>query len=207
LYRVGGTPGAFSQNEIFGAGASYDRGSLHAAAAYEKIHNPATSLYDGTTVSSTFVSPASNPIFSGYESASELQVFGGGASYDLGPVTVAGVYTNSQFRNVVKTATTPLPGSDTFQDFQGSVIYNASPALRVAATYDYLEANRAHYSQLMAGVHYKLSKRTDLYTIGIYQHASGIDSTNKSAVANITTLSASTRPNQVAVTAGIIHTF
>ncbi|CAE6827669.1 hypothetical protein R69746_06352 [Paraburkholderia aspalathi] len=52
---------------------------------------------------------------------------------------------------------------------------------------------------------YTLSKRTDIYLIGIWDHARGIDSTGNSAVANVITLSAYYNANQLAVTEGIIH--
>ncbi|KWU23799.1 porin [Caballeronia zhejiangensis] len=207
LYRVGGTPGNIGTNEIFGLGASYVRGGLQMAAAYENVHNPATSLYDGTVVTPTFVSPASNPIFSGYESASDMRVIGAGATYQFGQLTVGAVYTNTQFRDVIRTASTPLAGSHTFQDVQANLTYRVNTSTLLGAAFDYLSTSTAHYSQAMFGPHYALSKRTELYAIGIYQHASGTNSVNKPAVASINTLTASSTPNQVAVNAGIIQRF
>jgi predicted porin len=46
-----------------------------------------------------------------------------------------------------------------------------------------------------------------VYIDGIYQHASGTDSTNRSAVANINGLSPSSTTNQVAAVVGIRHKF
>jgi predicted porin len=59
----------------------------------------------------------------------------------------------------------------------------------------------------MLGADYFLSKRTDVYIDGIYQHASGTDSTNQTAVANINGLSPSSTSNQVAAVVGIRHKF
>ena len=56
------------------------------------------------------------------------------------------------------------------------------------------------------GADYFLSKRTDVYVDGVYQHASGTDSVGK-AVAQINGLSASTTSNQVAAIVGIRHKF
>lgn len=211
LYSLGGVAGDFRSHEVFSLGGIYENGPVTVAAAFENIHDPGFSLYDGADPVAgslgSYKSPASNPMFAGYESASNMQVFGGGMTYALGPVKLGAVYTNTQFRNVIATPTTPRAGSHTFQDFEANVVYQATAPLSFGASYDYLDGDDAHYSQVQAGVHYAISKRTELYTLGIWQHASGIDSTGKSAVANITTLSASSTPNQVAVTAGIIHTF
>ncbi len=79
------------------------------------------------------------------------------------------------------------------------------PALLVSAAYDYTKGyglTDAKYHQGTVGVDYFLSKRTDVYVDGIYQHASGTDSTNRAAVVNINGLSMS---NQVAALVGIRH--
>ncbi|MDI7046859.1 porin, partial [Escherichia coli] len=76
--------------------------------------------------------------------------------------------------------------------------------------YDYTKGygvNDAKYNQFVAGVDYFLSKRTDLYIAGVYQHASGTDSTGHAAVANISSLSPSSTSNQVATVLGIRHKF
>lgn len=59
----------------------------------------------------------------------------------------------------------------------------------------------------MLGADYFLSKRTDVYIDGVYQHASGTDSTRGAAVANINGLSPSSTSNQVAALVGIRHKF
>jgi predicted porin len=56
-------------------------------------------------------------------------------------------------------------------------------------------------------VDYFLSKRTDLYADGIYQHASGTNSVGGTATAQINGLSASSTSNQVAAIVGIRHKF
>lgn len=211
LYSLGGVAGSFSSHEVFSLGGSYENGPVLIAAAYENIHNPGFTLYDGTDPVAgslaSYKSPASNPMFAGYESASNMQVFGGGATYAFGALKIGAVYTNTQFRNVIATPATPRGGSHTFANYEANVVYQATTPLSFGASYDYLKADDAHYSQVQAGTHYAISKRTQFYVIGIWQHAAGIDSTGQAAVANITTLSASSTPNQVAVTTGIIHTF
>jgi predicted porin len=55
----------------------------------------------------------------------------------------------------------------------------------------------------MLGLDYFLSKRTDLYVVGIVQHASGENSLGQAATAQITALSALSTQNQVAALIGM----
>lgn len=65
----------------------------------------------------------------------------------------------------------------------------------------------ATYHQGSLGLDYFLSKRTDVYTIVVYQHASGTDSLGQSAVAQIAGQTPSATDNQAAVRVGIRHRF
>jgi predicted porin len=88
--------------------------------------------------------------------------------------------------------------------------YLLTPSVLLAAAYDYTKGygvNDVTYQQGDIGARYYLSKRTQLYVIGLYQHASGVDSSGKQAVANINGLSASSTSNQVAALVGITHRF
>ncbi|TKC90905.1 hypothetical protein FAZ69_05915 [Trinickia terrae] len=67
--------------------------------------------------------------------------------------------------------------------------------------------NGAKYHQVNLGADYFLSKRTDIYLIGAWQHASGYDSTNTRAVAAINNLPASSTQNLAVATAGIRRKF
>jgi predicted porin len=65
----------------------------------------------------------------------------------------------------------------------------------------------AKYELASLGADYFLSKRTDVYALAVYEHASGTDSLNQPAVAAITGMTPSTTNNQVAVRLGIRHKF
>lgn len=87
----------------------------------------------------------------------------------------------------------------------------------LGAAYDYTRgssiegASAAQYHQGSLGVDYFLSKRTDVYVIGVYQHASGntLDSAGHvvNATAAINGLDASKTTNQIAARVGIRHKF
>jgi len=65
----------------------------------------------------------------------------------------------------------------------------------------------ANYDLFSVGVDYFLSKRTDVYTVAVYEKPSGTDSLVQSAVAQITGLTPSTTDKQVSMRVGMRHKF
>ena len=75
---------------------------------------------------------------------------------------------------------------------QAFLNYQATPALLMGLGYSYTRASGdtgASYNQISLGADYSLSKRTDVYLVGAWQHASGdqlnSDGTVSSAEASI----------------------
>ncbi|MFP3248580.1 MAG: porin, partial [Paraburkholderia sp.] len=173
----------------------------------------ATTNNIGTLGSAT--TPEKNPVMAGYASAHREQIFGGGASYTFARATVGVVYTNTRFVGLGSNAgPDPLgyTGSAMFNVAEANVSYQVSAPLSLGASYSYTEGsgpvgNRAHYNQVNAGVHYALSKRTDLYMVAAWQRAAGVDSFNQPAVASINGLTPSASKQQVVDTLGIAHRF
>ena len=209
-YAFGNVAGSMGQNQVVNFSLTYNNGPLSAAAAYLKVNNPATAVWDGATSpvsGQSWTSPVSTPIYSGYMSAESEQIAGGAAGYRLGASTFGLMYTNVQFRNVVRTTATPLGGSAHFDTVEGNYTFNVSPAWLLGAAYSYTKTNDAHYSQVNLGTSYSLSKRTLLYVSGVWQHASGTNSLGTPAVAVVNNVTASDSPNQTAVRVGIRHRF
>jgi predicted porin len=155
-------------------------------------------------------------VYSGYASAHEQQVISAGAAYTIAAATIGATYSNTQFKDVGTdggAALNPVGytgGTAKFHNAEINFKYQLTPALLLGLAYDYTKGydlNDAKYHQGMAGVDYFLSKRTDFYVVGVYQHASGTDSTNQTARANINGLTASSTSNQVAAIVGIRHKF
>jgi predicted porin len=224
VYALGGVPGSMGRNQIWSIGAGYTNGPLVAGAGYLNVRNPNTSFYGagGTVAPTTGGVPGSNfgasPVISGYASAHSLQVVGGGAAYTFGAATIGAVYSNVQFRNLGDTTSGPVPvggisGTATFNNAEVNFKYQITPALLAGAAYVYTKNNGANgsdgakYHQGAMGVDYYLSKRTDVYLIGVYQKASGKDSTGKEAVASINQLTPSNSNHQVAVRIALRHKF
>ena len=107
--------------------------------------------------------------------------------------------TGVQFANVT---------SGHFQNFEVNGRYQITPAISVAGAYTYtqssIEGTNPKWNQFSLQTAYALSKRTDVYLQGEYQHVSQDGSGLK---ADINSLAASGNNNQVAVTAGLRHRF
>jgi len=214
VYSPGGVAGQFNRNQIWSLGAGYTGGSLSLGAAYLNVSDPNYSFFGNNAASSANASNfGASSVISGYASAKRQQVISAGGAYTFGSATVGAVYSNTQFKDVGAQpglATFGNSGTARFNNVEVNFNYFLTPALMVGAAYDYTKGssiNKATYHQAELGVDYFLSKRTDIYAVGIYQHASGTNSLNQPAVANITGLSASSTANQVATLAGIRHKF
>jgi predicted porin len=210
LYSFGGVAGSVGESRQYGFGLSYANGPLKLAAAYLYVNNPAVTRFDGTTgatAGGAFTNPVTNPIYSGYATAHSMQTLGVGGNYQFGATTLGALYTDTRFNNAVATTTTTFQGSATLDSYEAFVSHNFTPAVMAGLTYDYTSSPHAHYNQVAAGSQYAFSKRTFTYLIVAWQRASGVDSTGHAAVADLTYLSPSSTPNQVAVRVGIRHNF
>jgi predicted porin len=209
MFAPGGTAGDFATGRTYALGLKYSQGPFAAALAYDNINDPSLGVYDSTDPEDPgFKSAGKSPEFSGYESARILQIFGAAATYKFAHGGVGLVYTNTRFQNVLPTPTTPFRGGQaTFNSYEINAHYDITSTLWMGAAFDYTKAQSAKYEQVSAGPKYYLSKSTDLELVGVWQHASGVDSTGNAAVAAIGSLGESTTPTQVAVKASIRHRF
>ncbi|WMY10922.1 porin [Paraburkholderia phenoliruptrix] len=213
LYSLGGIAGQFNRNQIWSVGASYYAGPLALAAAYLNVKDPNFSFFGNNPLSSTTGANMSSRVYSGYASAKTQQVITAAASYAFGAATAGVTYSNTQFKDIGALAGLPATGrggTAKFNNVEANFKYQITPALVLGVAYDYTKGggvNDATYHQVMLGADYFLSKRTDVYANGVYQHASGTDSTGQQAVANINGLAASSTANQVVATVGIRHKF
>lgn len=209
MFAPGGTGGSFQTNTMYTLGARYEHGPLTAALAYDHVNTPAVSAFSATAAPGQpgFTSPGKSPVYSGYLSANSMDIFGAGLAYKIGAGTIGLVYTHTSFNDILKTPTTPNTGTAIFNSYEVNGHYGFTPAFWVGAAYDYTNAGRAKYSQFNFGPDYILSKSTDLQSVFVWQHASGVDSTGHAAVAAIGSLGQSTTPNQIAVKFSLRHRF
>jgi len=173
-----------------------------------------------------------NPVIAGFASARSLQVIGAGGTYAFGPFTVGLNYSNTKFKDLndptsgnnnlvandpLSTNPNGFNGTATLNTGEISLGYQFSPVLSGIVAFDYTRSNSvtgqnasidgAKYRQFGAGLDYWISKSTDIYVLGAYQRATGVDSTNQSAVAMIGSFTPADTSRQTAVRVGLRHRF
>lgn len=158
---VGTTAGS---SRAYSFGLNYKTGPLGIGAAYTDIHYPGSS----TPTFSTNIANITQA------NIKDLRTFGIGANYALGAATIFGLWTNTRFE--------PVTGaSSKFNAFDIGGKYAFTSALTAGLGYSYMNLTdnaKGHWHQFDASVDYALSKRTDVYVLGIYQKASGRNGTN-----------------------------
>ncbi|CAG4893821.1 porin [Paraburkholderia gardini] len=212
LYGFSNAAGQFSNNRAWSAGASYSNGPLNVAAAYLQLNNSGSNNTGGAVSSGD----------GNANLAAELQrTYGVGANYAYGPATVGLVWTHTQLdnlqsANVGGTFIGGLAGTNLHMDnYEVNGKYAFTPALSLAAAYTFTNGKvsgsngsgdpKWHTVSLQGD--YALSRRTDVYLEGVYQHASGELGNFGANVAAINTLTPSSTANQTAVAIGLRHRF
>lgn len=228
LYSLGGVAGDVTRNQIWSLGATYTGGAFSIAASIFNARNPNVSLHGvnggASATANNFGSAGSattaesNPSIAGFASATSQQTAAVALTFTIGSAILGASYTNTQFRDFnpgAGSALNPLhySGSANLSTASASVRYQATPALRFGAAFDYTAGGNvnnsggARYTQFSLVSGYALSKRTDLFLSAAWQHASGVDSLGRQAVAQIGYLTPSSTDKQLAMSAGISHKF
>jgi predicted porin len=176
LYAFSGLAGATGQGYTYSGAVSYNNGPLAFAAGYFLATNPnptATEFRTGWDPASTSDAIFDGAVNNGYATAKSLGITRAAIQYGIGRVTIGGSYSNAQYKN---------DGASTFSSTEkynvGSLFvnYQATPAVLLGAGYSYEKTSgntSATYNQVSLGADYTLSKKTDVYAVGAYQHASG----------------------------------
>jgi predicted porin len=211
LYGFSNTAGQFSNNRAWSVGASYANGPLNFAASYLQLNHAGSNTSGAVSVTNGDANIASE----------QQRTYGAGVNYTYGPATAGFVYTHTQLDGVQGLASGgfTLPGvagmNLHLDNYEINGKYAFTPALSLAAAYTFTDgkvtgtANNGdpkwHTVSLTGD--YSLSKRTDVYVEGVYQHASGELGNFGANVAAINTLAPSSTGNQVAATVGLRHRF
>ncbi|MGF6530026.1 GBP family porin [Paraburkholderia sp. GAS206C] len=214
LYGFSNDAGQFANNRAYSAGASYTNGPLNVAAAYLQMNNSLGSSNSGGAVSAGAGNDANL-------TAATQRTYGVGANYSFGPATVGLLYTHTQDDNLIAGDqngvgfTVPTGTNLHLDNYEVNGKYALTPALSLNAAYTFTNGHATggtsdgdpKWQTVSLQADYSLSKRTDFYLEGVYQHASGSLGDGSANVAMINTLSPSSTGNQVAATVGLRHRF
>ena len=207
-YSFGNVAGNFHENSAWSVGAHYANGPFTLGTAYTQLNDPngiyafdpysmigVRTFLGQPTVS---VNPTTGAVSSLYSSnpfpVDKQGTFGVGTSYAIGPVTLMGNFTYTTIEGLGVTSHMRVG--------EGGANWQVTPAFNAIGGYQYTNFEGHHWNQLSAGLHYLLSKTTDVYISGDYLKASsGVD-----AVIGYS-FTPSTTTTQADVRIGMRHSF
>ncbi|CAM2157167.1 porin [Paraburkholderia tropica] len=182
MYSFSNTPGDFHTGSAWSVGAQYQHGAFAMGAAYTQLNNPSGiygfdpyamigvhTFFGRPTVS---VDPTTGAVTDLYADSAfpvdKQGTFGIGASYVIGDVTLMSDFTYTQIK--------AFGESEHMLVAEGGADWQITPALALIGGYQYTHFDGHHWNQLSAGLHYALSKRTEVYLSGDWLKASqGVD--------------------------------
>ncbi|PTB22867.1 porin [Trinickia symbiotica] len=218
LYAFGGVAGKTSSGQTWSFAAAYNNGPIGVAAGYlltDNANSPARNTWTSTgssaAVSSTSDGTFDGPVNSGYATAKSIGIARVAAQYTLGAFTFGAGYSNAQYKADGFSA---FHSTEKYNTGQGFLNYQATPALLLGLGYSYTKSSgdtSATYHQVSAGADYNLSKRTDVYLVGAWQHASGDTGDGAggkvAAQASVGSYGYAGTSNQTLVSLGLRHKF
>lgn len=192
------TTSASSSSRAYSFGVNYATGPFGIGAAYTDIHFPGSAT-------PAFSTSIANVATGG---SKDLRTFGLGANYKFAAATVFALWTNTRFEAI-------SGATSKFNTYEIGGKYAFTPAITGGLGYTYMkltDSAQGKWQQVDASADYALSKRTDVYVLGIYQHASGKNGTTpvQAQIGSSTSYfgtSGNGTSNQIAARVGIRHKF
>lgn len=208
MYSFGNVSGNFHRNSAWSVGASFTREGFSIGTAYTRLNNPfgiysfdpyamiGTKTFLGQqTVTIDPVTGERTDLFANTPAAVDSQgTFGIGTSYTFNQLTLTGNFSYTTIKGFGNTSH--------MQVYEGGGSYQFTPDLSLLAGYQHTRFEGHHWNQASAGLHYLLSKRTDVYISGDYLRASK----DVDAVIGYS-FTPSTTQTQADVRIGIRHSF
>ncbi|MBN3857827.1 porin [Paraburkholderia sp. Ac-20340] len=205
-YGFSNQPGDFTGNRLIAAGAGWTQGPVSLGVGFVQADRPDTQPAGalgapGAGIFDDYSNTFSNSLAGG-AGVQRQRIWLAGASWHVGTVTLAGLYSKTQYRYLDATALT-------LDNYEASVTWQMTPTWLAGVAY--IRTNGQYsgegtagaepgWDQLNLGTQYQLSKRTTLYLIGVGQQG-------RHAQAQIYGVSPSSTRRQLVVTAGMAHRF
>jgi outer membrane protein OmpU len=208
MFSFGNTAGNFHEKSSYSLGAHYAHGDFTIGTAYTRLNNPngiyafdpyamiGTKTFLGQTVAT--VNPATGAVTDLFSSTpfnvDSQSTVGIGSSYAFGDLMLLGNYTYTTIKGFGQ--------SSHMHVGEGGASYNFTPALILYGGYQFTAFEGHKWNMGSLGLHYLLSKRTDVYVSGDYLKASS----GVNAVIGYS-FTPSTSSTQSDVRIGIRHSF
>lgn len=197
----GSTGSGFANNRAYSFGLGYANGPVSFGAGYLMLSAPAA---NSTGVINNGGDATTPMTLGGLVASDKAWIASAGGSYAFGPATLGLVYAHSVYQYVGG-------GSWKFDNAELNAKYMLTPALQLGASYTYTWSTPRltwwYFGDTLLpvrlSVDYFLSKRTDTYLVGLWQHANN----DAPGGASLNGLGFSNSTNQFAVTAGVRHKF
>jgi predicted porin len=220
-YSLGGVAGDFAQRRGYAFAATYAHAPFAISAGYLNLRNPLDAALGGSNgYFGDFACSNASAMYCQLQNADALKAYGAGASYAIGPATIALTYTHTRLEHsrYFADAANPQGRNIAFDIGEANLTYAATPFLQLGLAYIYNVAkvdggSSTRFHQVNVGANYALSKRTSLYGVAILQKAAGaglgVDTATGNTVnyAQIPNLPNSGSDRQMSVTLGLRHNF
>jgi predicted porin len=191
MYALGGVAGSTGAGQTWSGAATWSGGPFSVAAGYIRMDNGNTAAGRGVTATTPTpgwgATATSDGTFDGstingaYQSAKSISIDSASGQYVTGPFTFNIRYSFAQYKPDGLSA---FAQQEKYNVAGGYVGYQLTPAMLLGLGYTYTHGSgdtSASYNQVSLGGDYNLSKRTDLYLIGAYQHANGTQRQNRTS--------------------------
>jgi general bacterial porin, GBP family len=202
LYGFSNKAGEFTDNSSYSAGVSYQNGGLSLGAAYNQVTMPNDANNTNGAVSGDY--GVTSPFITNPKTGAGVEkqsMYGTGGSYKFGSASASLLFTRSMF-DYLDASRLDL------NNYEVSLTDFITPELLVGAAYIFTSGSYhpqdsdPKWHQVNLGVDYHISKRTDVFLVGIYQHAAG-----DAKYAEIYSLAPSSTKTQTSVVLGMRTTF
>jgi predicted porin len=170
-YAFSNQAGGFGNNRAFSAGGTYASGPLKLSAAMSQYDHPAAMDNTSGAISDSYGFTSPFVTSRGGAGVERQRIFGVGAGYDFRIVQATLAYTNVLYDYLDASGLR-------LQNVEVSLTRYVTPNLLLGAAYiytsgKYSDSTKPHYNQVNLGIDYFLSKRTDVYLVGLHQRAGG----------------------------------
>ncbi|MDR5822460.1 porin [Caballeronia sp. LZ043] len=207
MYALGGVAGATGSGQTYAGAASYGYGPFLAAAGYLHIDNGNAQFVTRGTSTADVSSLTYSAVNNAYASARSIDIARGGAHYVVGPVTLGGYFSHTEYK---PDSASTYTVTEKYNDVGVYGFWQIRPDTSLEIGYDYLKSSgdsSARYHQVGVSGDYVISKRTDFYAVVGYTHASGSNGAGAAqAVVGAYDIN-SGKNSQVLAIVGIKHVF